>query len=175
MKNTVLWLACAMLLTGCASGPVIGPFSYMARQSNDDARMMRLQRGVLYADHVEAEKKDKIISAMRMGSRPEDIGLVFGVDVLALTSDDYTRGEKWKMLGAQVGDIGFWSALVYGISEAVDDDSDGGSRAGVSVSVDGAVNAPVNIGVVSGDANASNNDDNGTGTSNNDAEPAAQE
>lgn len=99
-----------LLLTGCASsGVVIGPFSHWADESN---RSAKLERNVVNSQTINRVQKGQILVARSLGAGEKDIAVGLGIDFTELLSGDHTWGERFKMLGADLADVGLWTGLV---------------------------------------------------------------
>jgi len=143
----------AFILSGCATAPIIGPFSYMTAERNKKAR---IRRSAMLSKNLSAEQKAKVFEATNMSTRPNEIAVGVQVNVLELIRSDYTWGETLSQLGGLGGDVVLYGLIGYAIQEAAnddDDDDDGGDD--VDIHVEGDNN---DVNVVSGDNNTGNND-----------------
>ena len=164
------WLPIILIgCVGCATAPIIGPFSYMTSQSNKRAS---IRRSAMLSERLKPEEKAKVVKATMFSTEPNEVAVGVGVDVLALMEGGYTTGEIFKQLGGVLGDAALYTAIgtaVVQISEALDDDDDNDDpRGGVLIQGDGN-----NVNVTQGDSNVSTSDENESssgGTSNQDVD-----
>lgn len=79
--------------------------------------------------------------------------------------------DNWiKMLAAHGGDAVIIGGTVYAAKEIDDANDSSESRGTINVTVNGDVNEVMTINIVNGEDSDSNNDNNGTGSSNNDVD-----
>lgn len=167
--KAIKWMIILLLVvfTGCATAPVIGPFSYMTSQSNKRAS---IRRSAMLSTALKTEEKAKVIQATAFSTNPNEIAVGIGVDVMALISSDYTGGELFKQLGGVLGDLALYTAIGYGVAELDRSSSNSGSGDGHKVTVTGDYNT---VNTTQGDGNTSTSDENTSstgGTSNQDTE-----
>jgi len=164
MKRSVVVCLMTMILTGCATSPIIGPFSYMTSKSNQKAI---IRRSAIIDAKMVPEKKAAVFKATMFTTRPNEVAMAAGVDVMALINAEYTWGEIGKQLLGVGGDLVLYGVAGYGISE-ISGGSNSDSRSG-GINVDGNNNT---INATQGDGNSSTSDNNKTahGTSNQDEE-----
>lgn len=123
----VVGLGLVILLSGCASPggmSYIGPVSYMHAKSADKAMM---SRSVVLSKAMPAEKKAMAFKAVNMGAGPGEIAVGIGVDVMELTSGNYTTGEKWMQFGSAFVDALLYGAAGYGAQQALTSGGDSNS------------------------------------------------
>jgi hypothetical protein len=150
----MLPLLLALAVSGCATAPIIGPFSWMTSQHNKKAR---IRRSALISSQLTGEQKAKVIEATSWTTQPNEIAVGVQVDLLELIRSDYTWGETLKQLGGVTGDVVLYGLIGYAIQEADlgDDDDNEDGQGGVRIEVNGTDN---DVNVVNGDSNVSNND-----------------
>lgn len=114
----VVAVGVAGLMGGCASPggmTYIGPVSYLHAKSADKAMMMR---SAAVSAKIPAEKKEPVFKAVSLGAGPNEVALGVEVDVFALTSSDYTTGEKVMQFISALVDMVIYGGAAYGVSEA---------------------------------------------------------
>jgi hypothetical protein len=154
MKRIVVLCSFAcVVLCGCATSPVIGPFSYMTAQSNKKAS---IRRAALQSQKLTFEEKKRVVSISAYTTSPTEIGMAVKVDVLELLNGNYTTSELLKQASGVVGDVTLYSAVIYALQSLSDDDSSDDPD-GHDVTVNGDYN---NVNVTQGNDNTSTSDDN---------------
>lgn len=151
MKNLCLILI-AVLFSGCASSPVIGPFSGLAARSNEKAQLIRSIQG----SDATAELKTEAFKAVRYGAGAEEIGAGIGFDVLSLIDPNLTAGEIMKSAGGAVADLVLYAGVAAIGGEIYQHYSKDDSRS-VAITVNGNENQ---INMNTGDYAESVSDDN---------------
>lgn len=133
----LITVACIFVCTvfcGCATAPVIGPFSYMTSQNNKKAFV---RRAALRSRKLTEDEKRHVVTLSAYTTAPTDIGMLVKIDVLELMSGKYTTGELFKQGAGVAGDVTLYSAIIYGFQALVDANSDdGNSGYGVNISGD---------------------------------------
>lgn len=144
MRSLVIGLLGALImLSGCATGPVVGPVSYYTSQGNKRAM---IRRSALASENLTAEQKSKVFKLTAHSVDHNKVAVGLGVDVLELMYGDYTTTEVLKQLGGVAADGGIY-ALIYAAVKELTDDSGGSDKSGdrnASVSISGDNNS-VNI------------------------------
>lgn len=135
MKRTMLCLCSCVLLVGCMTGgPVIGPFSYMAANSNEK---VMLKRGIANSQYIPAEKKAELFKATAMGGDPQTYAAGIGIDLMALTDGQYTAKEAGKSLLGAIGDAMLYGGVAWGAGQVTSSNSDTGKG---NLTINGNVN-----------------------------------
>jgi len=169
MKYVALIIFLAVAVTEATAGG-IGPFSAWASRANEKDRQARVQRRMILQG-IEKPERERVVEAMTLGVSDEDMQVAVGVDLAGIVKEKPTMKEIGRQALGTVADLGLYYGAYRAIESAVDDDSSSrsGSEQAIHVEVVDA-QAPVTVGIVHGDSNSSNNDDTGTGTSNNDTD-----
>lgn len=127
MKLGVMILA-VVIVSGCATSPVIGPFSYMTSNANEQSM---LKRSIIQSK-MEVPKKQQLLSAVNMGARGDEVALGIGIDLGQMIAADSTWGEVGKQFLGVIGDLGLYTAIGAGIKELTDKDEDSSSATTVN-------------------------------------------
>lgn len=165
-SGIVIGMLSIVVLSGCATGPVIGPFSYMTAQSNKKAK---IRRAAMTSEVLTADQKRQVVGISAYSASPSEIGVAVKVDITELIRGDYTTAEVLKQLAGQAGDVTLYTAIIYGLQALAEDDSEDNGPS-YHVSVDGDYN---NVNTTQGDNNSSTSDENTSssgGQSNQDTE-----
>lgn len=114
MKNCVLGLIVIALCCSCAtSGPIVGPFSYMAAKSNQKAR---LTKAVLQSQGA-PEAKQAALTAVSFGASPGEVAVGMGIDLMAI--GNFSGMELGKQFLGVLGDLGLYVGAGAGIAAGI--------------------------------------------------------
>lgn len=136
MKTRLAFVLTAVLLSGCATSPVIGPVSYMTSQGNQRAM---IRRSAMQSQSLTPEHKARVFQLLSHSSSPNEIAVGIGVDVMELVRGGYTTTEVVKQLVGVGGDITIYTIL-YAAVKALADSGDSTSSRNNAVSVNGNYN-----------------------------------
>ena len=161
MKKIVVLALVGMMVSmvGCStSGPVIGPFSYMVNNSNQE----KIATRAVIKSNIPAEKKETYIRAMALNNNDgQSMAVGVGVDLLAVYRETPTAGEITMQSGAALVDAvleylgGQW---IYKQVRELNVDSKEDGTVNLENSNDNTIN------VINGDGNSGNNNPNNSTT-----------
>lgn len=100
-----------LVVAGCASGPAIGPASYVVKRSNAAALQQRNMRAVVMSADVPTEAKLPAVQLLSFGTAPGEVALGLQLDVISLFSTEQTATEKAWMITGQVIDSLLYTGL----------------------------------------------------------------
>ena len=124
MKKLVVSLLAVVCLTGCMTGgPVIGPFSYLAANSNEKTMV---KRAINQSQFIQPAQKSELFKAMAMGGDAQGYAVGVGIDLRALTDGQYTAAEAGKSLLGAIGDGLLYGGLAWGAGQITTSNSDSG-------------------------------------------------
>ena len=105
-------------------GVVIGPFSYLTAKNHEPSV---ITRGTLAAK-IPQEKKNQVLTAVKLHSSENEIAAGIGVDFFALKeaidNQDLTWGEFFTQFLGVLGDAGVYAAAGSALKQGVDKLSD---------------------------------------------------
>ena len=113
-------LACAV--SGCATGPVTGPWSYYDVKDNKERAMKR----AIMRSEAPAEKKFEALKLMSLGGSAVEVADKVGPLAVAEENMTYTTGEKWSVTGANILDFITYGVVGYAGKLGVDAAGGGG-------------------------------------------------
>ena len=125
-------LFAVVCFTGCMSGgPVVGPFSYMAANHNEQ---VMTKRALMSSPAITTEKKAELFKVMAMGGDPKAYSIGMGMDILALTDGSYTWGEGLKSLLGVVSDLALYGGIGLGAKSLTDGGSSDKGNGNLTIS-----------------------------------------
>jgi hypothetical protein len=148
MNKLVMLVGCALtMLAGCATGPVIGPWSYYAVKGN---KADAAKRAILRSNAV-VDKRHEALKRLSLGDELPQIASDMGQDVVSPLV--YGVGDGWLVVGADVLDV-----LTYGVVG-------GGVVEGTKAISGGSSDKTINNSITGNDNQINNSNSSGSGNS----------